>query len=102
MAGNIYACSPEGVTALLTMSSGILSAAEAIMDTSKYLRTVVDENHDNLGPHESSISDVIDEIESLVKSSAEPVQDISDALKDVADDYQDIIGDDRIRGFAGN
>lgn len=102
MAGNVYAVSREGVTALKTMSAAVVSAADEINKVSKAIKIVVDENHDKLGPHEKTIVEVVEEIETLIRDASEPVEDISGTLNDVADEYNDIIGDDRIKDAGGN
>lgn len=102
MAGKIYAVSHDGVIALKTMSAAIVEAAEAIVNVSKAIRTVIDDNHDVLGPHENSIIEAVEEIETLVKGASEPVNDISESLNGIADEYNEIIGDDRISHIRGN
>ena len=96
-----YAVNEEGVMALKTMSAAIFSSAEQIRGLTGALKTCADEHQDTLGPHKSSIDEVIEEINSVTNQATDPINNIAETLNDIADSYQGIIGNDGIRGSSG-
>lgn len=93
-----YAVSPEGIGELKKMSAAIVSSAEAIKTLADALETVSEEHADTLGPHQSSIAGIVEEIRSAEEAATEPVNGLSDMLNDVAESYQEVIDHDRFSG----
>ena len=90
-----YAVNEEGVAALQSLSDALPECAEKITQAAEALQTAFDENKEGLGPHDTSIESILEDIKAAEADAAEPVQDLSDKLADIADAYQDIIDNDR-------
>lgn len=86
-----YAVSQEGIVALKTMASAIVTASDKIKELTVDLKTVVDDNPNTLGPHRKEIEEVINAINAEVKAATEPIGSVSKALEKVANGYQKII-----------
>lgn len=89
-----YAVNDEGVRALKEMSQKIIECAESIKNSADELSSVADENSAVLGPHQESISSILQEIREAEQISAEPIAVISETLKNISEKYQAIIDDD--------
>ena len=96
-----YKADQEGVLALKTMSAAIFSSTEQLLGLTGALQTCVDSHRGYLGPHEKSLEDVIESIETTVKKSTGPINEISEMLNDIADAYQEIVDDDQFAGMGG-
>lgn len=97
-----YKADQEGVLALKTMSAAIFSSTEQILGLTTALSTCLDSHRGYLGPHESSLEAVVENIETTVKTSTGPINEISEMLNDIADGYQEIIDDNPFAGAGGN
>lgn len=89
-----YAVNPEGVQALRTLSREIVDGAATIKSAADTLSTAADEHDGKLGPHQSSITSILEEIRAAEAAAAEPVESVSEKLNDVAEGYQDAIDND--------
>ncbi len=89
-----YAVSPEGVAELKKMSAAVIAGAEEIKSLVSGVQAVADEHSTTLGPHISSLNDVLDQVRSAEEAAVEPVEGVSHALNEVADKYEDVIGND--------
>ncbi|MBQ7087482.1 MAG: hypothetical protein IJM96_08430, partial [Clostridia bacterium] len=70
-----YAVSQEGIVALKTMASAIVTASDKIKELTVDLKTVVDDNPNTLGRKE--IEEVINAINAEVKAATEPIGSVS-------------------------
>lgn len=96
-----YAVSQEGIAELKKMSAAIVSSAENINGLTDALEAASEDHASTLGPHQSSIAEVVEEIRSAEEAATEPVTGLSESLNDVAEGYQEVIDNDRIVG-SGN
>lgn len=96
-----YAVNQQGVLALKTMSAAIIDSIESIQGLTKALRSSAEEHSNTLGPHISSINNVIEEIDRQTKEATEPATGVSESLNEVAEGYQEVIDNDRINGLSG-
>lgn len=95
-----YAVNEEGVQALKNLSNEVLESTESIKSAAQALKGAADDNASALGPHQASISNVLEEIQTAEQAAAEPVQEVSDKLNEVAEKYQGIIDDDPFSGMS--
>lgn len=96
-----YAVSEEGIAALRSLSTEIVTASDAVKTAAQALRDAVDDNSDSLGPHRASLENVLEEVRAAEAAAAEPVEQISQKLEDVAKQYEEIMADDPFAGLMG-
>ena len=96
-----YKVNEQGVEALRTMAGKLEQAIEEINSLSQQIRSEADSNQETLGPHISSLQDVLDTVKESVNKAAEPAEGISSKLNSIAGKYEDIIANDPFSG-AGN
>ena len=97
-----YAVNEEGVKALKSKATAITDCAGNIKSAADALRGAADSNSSALGPHQESISSILEEIQAAEHASAEPVEAVSQKLNKVAEKYQAIIDDDPFSQMSGN
>lgn len=97
-----YAVNSEGVQALKSLSMSIVESAAAVGNAADALASIADKHSSTLGPHYTTISNIIDEIKAAEGAATEPVSSISEMLADVAEAYNEIIEADPFSGFSGN
>ena len=96
-----YACSEEGVEALTALVAAIEEGVETITRETETMSAAADEYADTLGPHQKSLKEALEEIQSAIASSTDPANEVGEKLASVAKKYQDIISDDPF-GNVGN
>jgi len=94
-----YTVSPEGVSALNKAAEDINSAIEDLPSESDKLAGEVQDYSGRIGPHESSITNVLESIGQTIKKGADSAGNVAAVLKDVADTYQEIIDEDLYSGL---
>lgn len=98
MSGTVYKVNEEGVAALQALSQKLPECAEAIKSAAEAMRSAFDDNRQGLGPHDTSIENILEEIKEANDAAADPVEELSEKIGDVAEGYQDIIDNDRYGG----
>ncbi len=101
-----YAVSEDGVEALQLSSNKIIESVQTLYQLITTLSSTV-EGSAALGPHASTIKQLLLELYTNVKDSIEPAKQVSEKLNEVAEAYQDIIENNLIRSngignFGGN
>lgn len=86
-----YACSPEGVEELNKMSGAISEAIEQLDSMTEKMAGVADEYSGTIGPHQSELSDALQDISNSVKKASEPATNVSTVLTGVAQKYEAVI-----------
>ena len=94
-----YAVNEPGVAALNSMAQAIEEVVEEIRSQVKTVQSVADENDNALGPHKSSLDDVIESIDAALKQANGPANHVAEILRDVAEAYEEIIANDRLKGL---
>lgn len=88
-----YAVNQEGVDALNALSQELPEILEEIKAAAEQLSSCADDQN-GLGPHASTIEEIIESIQTTAKDAEEPIQSLSEIIAEVAEGYQEIIDDD--------
>jgi len=96
------AVTPDGVSALRSMSQGLLENIETIKRSTNDLQNAYDENRAALAPNADSLGQVIQDVRDAANEASEPVEGLSDRVQRLADKYQEVIDDDPFSGISGN
>jgi len=87
-----YAVNQEGVDALRTLSQRLPELLEEIKAAADQLNSTANDTN-GLGPHASTIEEIVESIQTTVKDAEEPINTLSEVIADVAEGYQEIIDD---------
>lgn len=96
-----YAVNEQGVAALKRMATVLSNVGEHICDAIGIVKDVADEHDGMLGPHKSSLDDVIENIQITLQKSTTSMEAMSELLEEIAEGYQEIIDDNAFAGLAG-
>ena len=97
MAGIKLKADEEGVAILNATAGGIEEGAEDIVSQTEALLDSVDQ-YPALGPHKSSIINIVTVIQGETKGAASPARVVAEKLRAKAVEYQEWIDDDRFGG----
>lgn len=92
------AVTDESVQIMQTTASGIEDNMEAIKQAVDALKTAYESNADGLGPHTTSIQELIEELESLAGEGDKPAKKLILKLTRLAAEYQRKIDDNHYKG----
>ena len=91
--GLIVQVNEEGVQLLNSMADGVETASD---DITEYAESIIDEidKYSALGPHKSSIINMVDAIKESTKGSTAPSRVVAEKLRAKAKQYQEFIDED--------
>lgn len=94
-----YACSLEGIEALVSSANAVLSSSDTIKNYTNSLKNYAESNKDGLGPHYYSLINTIDIIELHIFDATNDVYEVASTLNAVAEGYQEVIDEDGLSGI---
>ena len=94
-----YACSLEGIEALVSSANAVLSSSDTIKNYTNSLKNYAESNKDGLGPHYYSLINTIDIIELHIFDATNDVYEVASTLNAVAEGYQEVIDEDGLNGI---
>lgn len=86
-----YAVSNEGVQELNKMAGSVSEAIQQLDALNQKMVGVAEEYSGTIGPHQSELTDALQEIANSVKQASEPANNVSTVLTSVAQKYEAII-----------
>ena len=89
-----YSVSIEGVQALRTLATMLRTSLSDIAVENAKLLECLDDTSNGLGPHASTILNLIKYVNDVTQHAQGPIEDLADIVSDIADGYEEIIGTD--------
>lgn len=90
----IYKVNEEGVAALNSLASTLTEAISELKGTSGATQAAFEENSVGLGPHDTSIKAILEDMHDTLGRITDPVSDLAEKVANQAKTYQEIIDDD--------
>jgi len=94
-----YKVNEEGVEALRGLAVQITDALDQIKSAADALSSGADEYRDAIGPHQSSIEQILETLRVAQEQATDPANSVSEKLNETAAKYQEIIDDDPFSGL---